>query len=573
MSRRLWLALWLIAVPASAAAPVVTAVELHSDAPLGRAAELFELIEVEPGAALDTAVVARTLRNLHAYGSSGEIVAFSEPRPGGVALIFGLWARIQVSQVEVVGELGLRRSQLLAVLPQRPEQPLSSSKVIRGVWVLQDLYYTSGYRQRVVQVAVSEDRYRKQAVVIYHLDAGSRARVGEVTFAGDLGPFDPAELRAPLRSQTGRHHHEVTAASDVERLEDWLIGRGHRRAAVQPARDLYDATANRVDLEFPVRVGPRFEIEAPGVDLKRLRPKGLLPFLDIERFDETLLVRSRNALRRHFQERGHYDVAVDLEQRETAAGVTVSLAIEPGGVFDLAAAGFTGNESFTEDQLAALMETSVGRRLGSGGRLVDEIVDEDLANIRSFYSLQGFGEAEVGPVEVARSGARLELLVPIVEGPRQRVVNLAFEGAEQLTPGELVGGLALSGAGPYHPRLLEQSLEQIRARYEAAGMRSAQVSAELIWNDRRSLVDVVFRIFEGPRSEVDRVIVRGQQRTRPLVIRRAADLGRDRPLSTARLLEAQRRLYGLGVFSRVDVDVAPGTPFGAGRDVLVRVEE
>jgi outer membrane protein assembly factor BamA len=552
---------------------MVTVVELRSDAPVERTADLFDLVVVEPGSSLDAAAVSRTLRNLHSYGSSGEIVAFTEPRPGGVAVVFGLWARIEVREVQVIGELGLRRTQLLAALPQRNEQPLSSSKVIRGVWALQDLYTTAGYRQRMVQVAVSIDRYRKQAVVTYHLDAGPRALVGEVTFAGELGPFGAAALGAPLRSQPGRHHHEVTAANDVERLEDWLIDRGYRRAAVDPAKGSYDAAANRLDLEFPIRVGPRFEIEAPGVDLKKLRRQGLLPFLETERFDESLVVESRDALRRRFQERGHYEVVVDLDKQETEEKVVIRLAIERGPLFELAAVRFDGNESLDGDQLGELMETSVARRLGSGGRLVDEIVEEDLANIRSFYALQGFADAEVGPVVVERRGSHLELGVPVVEGPRQRVVNLTFQGAARLAPAALVGGLALRGAGPYHPRLLEQSLEQIRAAYETAGMRAAQVSAELIWNEERSLVDVVFKIFEGPRSEVDRVIVRGQQRTRPFVIRRAADLGRDRPLSTERLLEAQRRLYGLGVFSRVDVRLAPGTPFGAERDVIIRVEE
>ncbi len=574
MSRRLCLAVWWLAAPLAAAeVPLVAAVELRSDAPLARTAELFELIAVEPGGSLDPSSVARTLRNLHSYGSSGEIVAFTEPRPGGVAVVFGMWARIEVREVQVVGDLGLRRARLLAALPQRPEQPLSESKVIRGVWALQDLYYTSGYRERVVRVAVSTDRHRKQAVVTYHVEAGERARVGEVTFAGQLGPFTVAGLRAPLRSEPGAHHHEVTASNDVERLEDWLIGRGYRSAAVDPAKDSYDAATNRLDLEFPVRVGPRFKIEAPGLDLKKLRRKGLLPFLEIERFDSTLLVQSRAALRSHFQKRGHYDVLVWLEQEQTAEEVVVRLTIERGPLSELTAVRFAGNHTFADDRLAALMETSVARRLGSGGRLVDEILDADLANIRSFYALQGFGKAEVGPAVVARRGSRLEIVVPIVEGPRQRVVNLAFEGCERLAPTVLVDGLALRGAGPYHPRLLEQSLAQIRARYEAAGMRASQVTADLIWNDERSLVDVVFKIFEGPRNEVDRVIVRGQQRTLPGVIRRAANLGSDKPLSAERLLEAQRRLYQLGVFSRVDVKLAPGTPFGAGRDVIVRVEE
>ncbi len=564
----------LLARPTAAVeAPRVTAVELRSDAPLERAAELRRVIAITADEPLDAAAVARSLRNLHAFGSIGEIVAFAEPRPGGVAVVFGLWTRVRVTEVRLAGELGLRRAQLLGALPQRPEQPLSESQVIRGVWALQELLTKAGYREREVTVRVDLDPERKRAAVVYEVAAGPRARVGEVDFAGALGPFTAAELRAPLRSETGRHHHETIAANDVERLEDWLINQEHRGAAVEPAVATYDAAEDRLDLEFPVEVGPRFEIEAPGVDLKRLRRKGLLPWLETERFDETLLVQSRDLLRRHYQQRGHYDVVVDLELEETADGVVLSLAIDPGPVFDLTAVRFEGNASFDREQLTALMETSVARRLGSGGRLVDDTVEDDLANIRSFYALEGFAGAEVGPTVVERRGSDLELVVPIVEGPRRRVVNLEFEGARRLEPSKLVKDLALRTAGPFHPRLLEQCVNQIQARYEAAGLRAAQVTTQLVWNDDRSLVDVIFKIFEGPRSEVDRVIVRGQQRTLPRVVRRAADLRRGQPLSTARLLEAQRRLYELGVFSRVDVKLAPGTPFSGARDVIVRVQE
>ena len=352
-----------------------------------------------PARALDAASVARTLRNLHAYGASGEIVAFTRPQAGGVAVVFGLWSRIQVEEVRVLGALGLRRAQLIGALPQRQEQPLSESKVIRGVWALQDLYFTSGYRERTVRVHVDVDRARKQAVITYHVNAGPRARVGEVTFSGDTGPFDAAALRAPLRSETGRHHHELIAGNDVERLEDWLINRGFRRAAVDPPVASYDAAEDRLDLEFSVQVGPRFDIEAPGVDLKRLRRKGLLPFLETERFDETLFIQSREALRRHFQERrplrrrgrpgagGERQPESSYGWRSSVGRSSISTAVR-----------FQGNETFGEERLAELMETSVARRLGSGGRLVDEIVDDDLANIRSFYALQGFAEAEVGPV-------------------------------------------------------------------------------------------------------------------------------------------------------------------------------
>ncbi len=573
---------WLLAAGA-AATPLlpVRAVELKSDAPLVHAEELAELISVEVGEPLDPAAVARTLRNLHSYGVGGEIGAFSHPHAGGVAIVFGIWTRVQVDEVRIVGELGRPRVQLMRALLQREAQPLSESKVIRGVYALQDLYRTNGYREALVRVAVDVDRKRKRAVVTYHVDSGPRARVGALAFTGDTGPFGPDELARPLDSEPGRHHHEVTAANDVERLESWLIDRGYRRAVVEPPIDRYDAESDRIDLTFPVEVGPRFDVVAPGLDLKKLKRKELLPFLARERFDETLLEQTRQALNRHYQERGHYDVAVELATEsgapagpDTPETVVVRLAVDPGPSYALREVRFRGNEMIDDRQLAALMETAAkGGPLSGGGRLVDEILEADLANVRSFYALQGYGEVRVGPPEIERRGSDLVLTVPVEEGPERRVVSVGIEGVVMLAPEELLSDLALSPAGPYHPRLLDQSIEQLRARYEAAGMGATQVAAELRWNEERSLVDVLFRVLEGPRTAIDRVIVRGQQRTRPELIRRVVRLGAEEPLSTARLLEAQRRLYDLGIFSRVEVKMAPGTPFSAERDVLVRVEE
>jgi outer membrane protein assembly factor BamA len=71
----------------------------------------------------------------------------------------------------------------------------------------------------------------------------------------------------------------------------------------------------------------------------------------------------------------------------------------------------------------------------------------------------------------------------------------------------------------------------------------------------------------------DRVVVRGNERTEGKVIRRSLDLKTGDPISDVKLLEVERDLYRLGIFSRVDVELIPGELGAADRDVLVRVEE
>jgi outer membrane protein assembly complex protein YaeT len=72
---------------------------------------------------------------------------------------------------------------------------------------------------------------------------------------------------------------------------------------------------------------------------------------------------------------------------------------------------------------------------------------------------------------------------------------------------------------------------------------------------------------------VDRIIVRGNRRTESDVIRRTLDLKQGEPISDTRLLEIERNLYRLGIFSDVEVELARAGLGAAERDVLVRVQE
>ncbi|HEX9944453.1 MAG TPA: BamA/TamA family outer membrane protein [Thermoanaerobaculia bacterium] len=218
------------------------------------------------------------------------------------------------------------------------------------------------------------------------------------------------------------------------------------------------------------------------------------------------------------------------------------------------------------------MATSEGSFLRPG-RLVQARLDQDVENLQGYYALQGYAKAEVGPPQVEKQGQDLRLVIPIREGPRQRVVNLRFEGIEHLDLGELRANLPLKEGGGFHPVLLENSLDAIRSEYAVRGYTQAQVSAHQDWNPDHTLVDVTLQALEGPQQVVDRVIVRGNERTTGEVIRRTLDLDRGEPISDVKLLETERSLYQLGIFSRVDVGLVRAGLETTERDVLVRVEE
>ncbi len=556
--------------------PTVTAIEIRSDAPLDESLDVENLVETEVGQPLTAERIRHTLRNLQATGSAAEIELYTEDDParGGVVVVLVFRAVVLVEAVRLEGELGLPREDLRRAVPQAEGEPLVEEKVLRGVYDLQDLYQRSGYFQATARVSVQTDEARRRAVVTYLVNSGARATVSTIAFDHPVDPFAPATLVHELRLKPGAFFRRQTARDDAERLQAWLIRSQHGAARVDPPVEEYDRETNTVKLTYPIEIGPKITLVVIGADEKTLRRKGLLPFLGESGYDEALVLQAVNRLKSYFQEQGHYDVRVDSEEKRSGGELQLTFRIEPGPVYALRQITFSGNDEVSEADLRQLMITSERSLLRRGsGRLVQHELDEDVENLRRYYALHGYLEAEAGPPQVEKQGGDLRLVIPIREGPRQRVVSLSFENVQALDIGELKKNLPLKEREGFHPVLLESALDAIRAEYAARGYVQAQVSARQDWNPDHTLVDVVIQVLEGPGQVADRVVVRGNERTTGEVIRRALDLKAGDPISDVKLLEVERNLYRLGIFSRVDIDLIRADLDTTERDVLVRVEE
>ncbi len=566
----------------------VIEIEIRSDAPSLDLTELQNLISVEVGQPVNADLIARSLRNLQASGLASEVEAFTRSGiDGGVVVTFVLWSRIQVERVQIEGDLAVRRRNLMAVLEIGEAEPLIESRVVRSVYALEEFYESQGFLEATVRARPVIDEERKQAEVTFHVEPGRRFAVISVQFEGPIEPFTAEELQNRLKVKPGKRYSTREVRGDAERLSVWLFDQGYRLALIERPETIVDWEGATVHLSYQVDVGPLFHVEVLGADQRRLKKQRVITFLGWQRYDEALLLQSVSRIRRYFQEQGYYDVAVDWSENQTDDMFHLAITVVPGPQYELVDISFSGNEAVSDRQLSLLMGTSTRRLFAAGtGRLVDAAIKDDMENIRSYYRLQGYWDAEVGPHEVARrmpetatasteSEPRrlLAVTIPISEGLQRRTVDLLVEGTDLPVDPVLTENLALRPGGPFHPQLLTRTESMIRADYDRRGYESVQVSSILDWDDSETLVDVRIQVLEGPRSVVDRVILRGNQHTRSRVIRRSLGLKAGDTFNTDRLLKSQRSLYGLGAFSRVDVRRAPGTPFKGERDIIVDVQE
>jgi outer membrane protein assembly factor BamA len=90
--------------------------------------------------------------------------------------------------------------------------------------------------------------------------------------------------------------------------------------------------------------------------------------------------------------------------------------------------------------------------------------------------------------------------------------------------------------------------------------------------DGGARADLTFKIQEGPQTIVDHILIVGNTRTNPGVIRRELQFREGEPLGIEAIAESHRRLTALGLFRRVRIAALPhGSPTNP--DVIVTVEE
>ncbi len=562
----------------------VSAIELRLDAPLGRRVALEPLLAMRPGSVLTEQAIRRTLTSLQATGLFSEVEILTrrdaleaddaagtlEPNATVVVVLRTLaW----VSSVELRGELGLPPRTLLKAISQKEASPLVEDRVLESVYDLKDLYVERGYREAEVRVDVVRE-HGKQVSLVFELTSGPRAVVGQIELEGDTRPFQRGELVAAMRLAEGAKYDRDRITSSVRKLRTWLARRGHLNAQLTIPRETYDPESHRMHLTYPLVLGAKTRVEVIGSSLRRLKRKGFLPFLKEGTLDELTLDQHCGRIVEHLQRKGHYRATVDWRIEQHGDDQVLTIEIDRGKVYRLATLELVGNQQAASEDLLTLMSTSVRQPLNPGsGRLVSAELEEDLDNLRSYYLLHGFGDIEIGTLTVSEDRNLLELEIEIREGRQQRLVDFTFSGVELLDLDLIRADLPLTPGGPFHPVLLDDSVNIIRALYEEQGFPSLSITPRLNWNDELTLVDVHLEIEEGPQAVVDRLILRGQRRSKSEVIKRLIRLEEGDPISRRRLLEVERDLYRLGIFSKVDVDQQTAAESFEKRDVVVRLEE
>lgn len=283
-------------------------------------------------------------------------------------------------------------------------------------------------------------------------------------------------------------------------------------------------------------------------------------------FSQTMVDQDVQRIRDIYSRAGRAAANVRGEISQQADGrVDVTFRIDEGGKTGVASINFVGNSAYGASRLKGVMATTESNFLSflqSSDVYDPERIAADLESIRRFYLKNGYADFRVvnssAELDAARNGYVITIVVE--EGPRYSVASVDVDSRiADVNSDELRREVITRAGQTYNAQDVEKSVDGINRAVARRGYAFAQVRPRGERDPATQSVRIVYSVEEGPRVYIERIVVRGNTRTRDYVVRREFDVGEGDAYNKASIDRAERRLRNLGFFKTVRVTNEPGS--------------
>ena len=540
---------------------------------------LLDLIPQKAGAPLERELVRQSIQLLHATGRFADIqVDADRTSEGQVALLFRIQPNFFVGEIFVDGAPNPPAANQIVNASKLPLGELfTREKLDHASGNIRQLMEQNGYYQSTISDEEQPHLETQQMNILFRVVPGPRAKIGRVTVSGPAG-YSEGQVRDIAKMHPGDYVSVQRISRALERLRKKYQKQNRLLSQVAISSRSYRPESNTVDYGFEIQPGPKVEIKVEGFKISRSQLKKNVPVYEENALDDDLLNEGRRNFLNYMQGRGYFDAKVTMQKDPASAGeMRVRYIIDAGERHKFAKLVITGNQSFSEEQLRSRMQIQPAGRFLSHGRYSQALLNGDVRSILANpYRANGFLQAKITPkVEDNYQGGKNELAITlqIDEGSQTMVGALQIVGNE--TPLDSpFPTLNISPGQGFGYSKVNEDREIVLNYYFNSGFPNAtfEASAKRSPTDP-NLMDVTYTIHEGDRVIVDQVFVSGLNYTRAPVVQREVQIKPGDPLSQIDMLNTQKRLYDLGIFSQVDTAIQNPESSEREKNVLVNVQE
>lgn len=285
-----------------------------------------------------------------------------------------------------------------------------------------------------------------------------------------------------------------------------------------------------------------------------------------ESFDATKLEADKQAVLDAYRRIGRNDATVNARTVDLGEGrVNVIFEINEGDRTKIDAINFVGNEAFGGRRLRDVISTKRSNPLSWLTR--GDVYDEDRLRadeeaLRRFYYNHGYADFRIVSSNAVLDPATNDYTVTITVDEGQKYTFGSVQ-VESTIPGidtqAVQGDIKTQEGATYSAKNIESTVIAVTEQVAGKGYPFAKVEPRGDRNFENHTISLVYSIDEGVRAYVERIEIRGNEKTRDYVIRREFDLSEGDAFNQVMIQRAKRRLDALDFFQTVNVSTVPGS--------------
>ncbi|MGX9575496.1 outer membrane protein assembly factor BamA [Mesorhizobium sp. f-mel] len=290
----------------------------------------------------------------------------------------------------------------------------------------------------------------------------------------------------------------------------------------------------------------------------QLKPRGT--------FSQQALDADVEAVKAAYRRIGRDDAAVTTQIMDLGDNrVNVVFNINEGGRTQIAAINFVGNSAYSSRRLSDVISTKRSSILSFVLR--DDVYDEDKLRadeelLRRFYYNHGYADFQVISAvgELDETTNKYTVTITVQEGDRYTFGDVSVESTiPEVDAASLQSAVETHKGDVYNAENVEDTIIALTERVAGSGYPFAQVTPRGDRNFENHTISVVYTIDQGTKAYVERIEIRGNDRTRDYVIRREFDVSEGDAFNQVLIQRAKKRLEALDYFEKVEVSTVPGS--------------
>ncbi|MFA6033795.1 MAG: POTRA domain-containing protein [Myxococcota bacterium] len=572
--------------------------------------DIMKLLDLRTGDVFSPDAVRKSVKLLYQTGQFSDIAVYAVRSDRGLVMVIELKPRLIIENIRISGNSNMSDLEIIRAMKVDRHDELIPSAVPQMETDIYRRYEQAGFKS----ASVSVTPIRKGATVRHDLEVkiveGEPIRVAGVQFDGPA--HFPAEiLMEEAGLKAGERLDMDGIGKKVAKLREFY--RRHDFPFAWVGKPSVRGGLNAV-VVIPVDCGERTLFEFAGQRITSRKDLKKVVREAMERRDRPTASYLAGELRSYLVDKGFekaavkVGVSVDREKKQR----TMIFRIDEGPQLRVRALQFKGNQGVQSDDLEDCVEAFIAdyRPPGSviepvdtpavdSGLLDDERGYDYRATARrslehdpskffvkdtfekaaqsmvEYYRGLGYQDISVDSpqFEYSREGGHVTVTYRVHEGPRTAVTAVKFEGNKGLSTFFLSFKVRQIIGEYLDLYKVEEARLKLQKLYGEEGYVYASIDDNVKFQDDRKKAVVVFKIDEGVKVRVGRIVLQGNDHTTERVLLGNLTFKPGSVFKSSDQTDSQYKLMKAQIFQNASVGLLDPDEMAAVKDVVISVKE